>query len=264
MERIFSVDGLTGGYGQEPVINKVSFHVDQGDFLGIIGPNGSGKSTLIRFMGKLLPYTEGSVRFKGREVSRIPQKEFCRTCAFVPQNTGINFTFSAEEIVLMGRIPHLARMQHEAKKDRDIAYEAMELTETFHLKGKDITELSAGERQRVLIARALAQEPEVLFLDEPTSHLDIGHQVKVMDMLRRRNREKRIAVVMIIHDLNLAAEYCRRLILLKSGRVYKEGDPVEVLSYQHIEKVYETVVVVHENPMNGKPYVILVPEEEQR
>ncbi|TBR18866.1 ABC transporter ATP-binding protein, partial [bacterium] len=188
------------------------------------------------------------------------QKEFSQKTAFVPQDTAINFSFTVFEIVLMGRIPHLKRMQPETKKDLSIAEGALTVTDVLHLKDKMINEISAGERQRVIIARALTQEPVLLFLDEPTSHLDISHQVQILDLLRKLNRDKMLTVVMVLHDLNLAGEYCNRIIMFDEGRIFKDGSPREVLSYQNIEKVYKTVVVVNSNPITNKPYVFLVPQ----
>ncbi len=258
------VRSLFGGYGSADVLHGVSVGVEEGGFLGVIGPNGSGKSTLLRFMARLLPYRHGGVYLGEREVVGIPAKEFCRKVAFVPQDTSVAFPFSVWEMVSMGRIPHQTRLQSMSPRDRSLIREAMALTDTLALKDKDVNALSAGERQRVIIARALAQEPSLLLLDEPTSHLDIGHQIKIMDMLRGLNRSRKLTVVMIVHDLNLAAEYCTRVVLLHEGKVYAEGDPVEVLTYQNIEKAYNTVVVVHDNPMNGKPYVVPVPEDDRR
>jgi iron complex transport system ATP-binding protein len=158
----------------------------------------------------------------------------------------------------MGRIPHLKRLQFETQRDLKIAQDALAMTDTPHLKEKMINELSSGERQRVIIAKALAQEPSLLFLDEPTSHLDIGHQIQILDLLKKLNRQNNLTIVMVLHDLNLASEYCSRIVLLNEGRIFKQGSPAEVLTYQNIEAVYRTVVVVNNNPLNSKPYVVLV------
>ncbi|MFH1697863.1 MAG: ABC transporter ATP-binding protein, partial [Candidatus Omnitrophota bacterium] len=203
----------------------------------------------------------GNIRLFGKDITSLELKEFCRQVAFVSQDALSNFSFSVFEIVLMGRIPHLKRLQPETKKDLRIAELALTMTDTLHLKDKMINELSSGERQRVLIARALAQEPVLIFLDEPTAHLDIGHQVQILDLLRKLNRNENLTIVMVLHDLNLAGEYCNRLVLLDDGRVFKEGVTEQVLTYQNIEKVYKTLVVVNKNPINSKPYVLLVSGE---
>jgi len=258
MASLLSVTGVCGGYRKETVIKDISLEINKGDFLGIIGPNGSGKTTLLRLMSRVLAAQKGDIFLEGRDIARMDLKQFCQKAAFVPQDTLINFSFSVREIVLMGRIPHLKRMQWETKRDLGIAQAALAMTDTLHLQEKMIDELSSGERQRIIIAKALAQEPSLLFLDEPTSHLDIGHQIQILDLLKKLNRQKGLTIVMVLHDLNLAGEYCNRIALLNQGRIFKQGSPAEVLTYQNIEAVYRTVVVVKDNPLSSKPYVILV------
>lgn len=258
MDSLITVNNLSGGYGDTLVIKDISLEVKRGESLAIIGPNGSGKSTLLKLMTRALSPEKGLITLEGKNIEGMRLKEFCRKVAFVPQDTMINFSFSVEEIVLMGRIPYLRRMQFESKRDISIAHTALNMTDTFYIKDKDIRELSAGERQRAIIAKALAQEPMLLFLDEPTSHLDIGHQVQILDLLTKMNREKALTVVTVMHDLNLASEYCSRIILLDQGRIFKEGLPDEVLSYQNIEEVYKTPVIVKNNPVTSRPHVFLV------
>jgi len=254
-------DNLCGGYGKELVIKDVSFEIKKGDFLGIIGPNGSGKSTLLRLLSCVLIPRKGKILLERNDITRMSLKEFCRKVAFVPQDTLINFSFTVWEITLMGRIPHLKRLQLETQRDFLIAEESLSQTDALYLKNKEINELSAGERQRVIIAKALAQEPTLLFLDEPTSHLDIGHQIQILNLLKRLNLKNNLTIVMVLHDLNLASEYCNRIILLNEGKIFKEGAPEEVLTYQNIENVYKTIVLVNKNPISSKPYVILVSGE---
>ncbi len=261
MDTIFKINHISAGYHREKIIKDISLEIKKGEFVGIIGPNGSGKTTLLRSMSKVLPLLEGDITLEGRDICGISLKEFCQRVAFVSQDMAINFPFSALEIVLMGRIPHLKRLQAETKKDVVIAENALVMTDSLYLKEKSIDEMSSGERQRVIIAKALAQEPVLLFLDEPTSHLDIGHQIQILDLLKRLNRKNNLTIVMVIHDLNLAGEYCNRIALLNEGGVFKEGAPSEVLTYQNIEAVYKTVVVVNNNPISSKPYVVLVSKE---
>ena len=262
MATLLKINHLYGGYHKEAIIRDVSLEIKEGDFLGIIGPNGSGKTTLLRLLSRVLPPQRGDIFLFEKNIILMDLKEFCQKVAFVPQDTLINFPFSVLEIVLLGRIPHLKRLQFETKKDFAIVKEAMLITDTLGLEEKRIDELSSGERQRVIIARALAQQPVLLFLDEPTSHLDIGHQIQILDLLRKLNHKNNLTIVMVLHDLNLAAEYCSRIVLLDKGRVSQEGRPEEVLTYQNIETVYRTVVVVNENPINRKPYVILVSRQD--
>ncbi len=261
METLFKIENLSGGYNKEDIIKGISLEIGRGDFLGIIGPNGSGKTTLLRLASRVLSPRSGEIFFKGEDIFQMGLKEFCRRVAFVSQDIASNFSFTAREVVLMGRIPHLNRLQFETNRDMEIAKNTLSLTDTLHLKEKNIDELSAGERQRVIIAKALAQEPVLLFLDEPTSHLDIGHQIQILDLLKKLNREKNLTIVMVLHDLNLASAYCNRISLLNNGTVFKEGSPEEVLTYQNIEEVYKTIVLVNDNPITRKPNVILVPGE---
>ncbi|HTY45024.1 MAG TPA: ABC transporter ATP-binding protein [Patescibacteria group bacterium] len=259
MGPLLQIKNLSGGYYQEEVIKGISLDIHQGDCMGIIGPNGSGKTTLLRFATRVLVPARGRVLLGDRDIFRMEVKEFCRRVAFVGQDILSSFSFTVIEIVLMGRIPHLKRMQFETKRDIEIAEQALSLTDTLALRDKRIDELSAGERQRVIIARALAQEPALLFLDEPTSHLDIGHQIQVLDLLKRLNRKNSLTIVMILHDLNLASAYCNRIALLDKGAIFKEGSPEEVLTYQNIEAVYKTIVLVNTNQLTKRPNVVLVP-----
>lgn len=261
MSFLLKINNLSGGYFKEDIIRDLSLNVKQGDFLTIIGPNGSGKTTLLRLATRVLPLRKGEIFYRDENILRMNLKEFCRRVAFVSQDISTNFSFTVMELVLMGRIPHLKRLQYETKRDIEIADEKLGLTDTLNLKDKRIDELSAGERQRVIIARALAQEPELLFLDEPTAHLDIGHQVQALDLLKKLNRENGLTIVMIMHDLNLASAYSNRIALLDKGSIYKEGTPEEVLTYQNIEAVYKTIVLVNNNSVTGKPNVVLIPGE---
>lgn len=258
MDTALKVAGLCGGYDKSDVIKDVTFEARKGEFLGIIGPNGSGKSTLLRLITRELPVSRGSVSLDGADIASISPKAFARRVAFVPQETAINFAFSVSEIVLMGRIPHLGRLQPEGVHDRAIADNALSITDTLDIRDKEIDSLSTGERQRVIIAKALAQEPSLLVLDEPTSHLDIGHQIMILDLLKRLNADRQLTIIMVVHDLNLAAEYCDRLILIDHGSIFKQGRPDEVLTYENIESVYKTVVVVNRNPISSKPQIVLV------
>lgn len=261
MEGLLTINNLSAGYYREDIIKGISLDINKGDFIGIIGPNGSGKTTLLRLATRLLHPRTGEIYFKAKNILQMDLKEFCRKVAFVSQDVSTSFSFTVMELVLMGRIPHLKRLQYETKKDIEIASEKLSLTDTLSLKDKRIDELSAGERQRVVIARALAQEPELLFLDEPTSHLDIGHQVQALDLLKKLNRRNDLTIVMILHDLNLASAYSNRIVLMDKGIIFKEGRPEEVLTYKNIETVYKTLVLVNDNSVTGKPNVVLVPGE---
>ena len=262
MGYILRVNELVSGYENKEVLKGISFSVAEGSFLGIIGPNGSGKTTLFRSITRVLKPYEGEIFYKGKSLNRIPRRELAREVAVLPQMLGIPFPCSVEEFVFMGRFPYLGRLERTKRVDSEIVEKAMVSADILSLRERRVSDLCGGERQRVILAQALAQEPELLLLDEPTAHMDIGHQIEILDLLRKLNREKKITVIMVSHDLNLAGEYCERLILLKEGKIYQKGSPAEVLSYVHIEAVYETVVLVEKNPLSGKPYIILVSGEE--
>ena len=261
MSALLKINNLSAGYFKEDIIRGISLNVNQGDFMGIIGPNGSGKTTLLRLSSRVLHPRRGRIYFNEQDIFCMDLKEFCRKVAFVSQDISTSLAFSVMELVLMGRIPHLKRLQFETKKDIEIAERALSLTDSLNLKEKMIDELSAGERQRALVARSLAQEPVLLLLDEPTSHLDIGHQIQVMDLLKKLNLKANLTIVIVLHDLNLASAYCNRICLLDNGSIFKEGSPREVLTYENIEAVYKTIVLVNDNPVTGRPNVILVPGE---
>jgi iron complex transport system ATP-binding protein len=212
----------------------------------------------------MLKPEKGEVLLKGRSIWGMGFRELAQTIAVVSQGVSTE-GIDAGEFVLLSRIPHYRRFQFlETKRDEEIADNAMALTDTLRFKDRPMSEISGGERQLVLVARALAQEPKLMLLDEPTSYLDITHQVQIMDLLKRLGRQLRLTVIAVLHDLNLASEYCDRIAILSDGAVYKEGAPQDVLDYRTIEDVYKTVVVVEKNPVSSRPYVLLISEEERR
>lgn len=261
---ILRIKDLSCGYDAREVIKDISFFVKEGDFLGIIGPNGAGKTTLFRVITRILKPWKGNILYKDKDISRMSHRDFALEVAVIPQILEIPFAFSVEEFVFMGRFPHVGRFETLSEKDYEILKEVLNLTDTFFLRERKISELSGGERQRAILAQGFAQEPHLLLLDEPTSHLDIAHQVQILDLVKRLNKERNLTVIIVLHDLNLASSYCDRLILLNEGTIFREGSPQDVLTYQNIEEVYKTVVVVKKNPISLKPYILLVPEEEQK
>jgi iron complex transport system ATP-binding protein len=248
-------------YGDQWVIEDLSFHVNGGEFWGIIGPNGAGKTTLLKLLYRFIEPQRGTVFIDEDELSRMRRSDIARKIAVVPQDTQVVFPFRGLEVVLMGRSPHLGRLQFEGRKDVEIAEKSMELTDTLQFAPRAINELSGGERQRILIARSLAQEAEIMLLDEPTSNLDISHQVEFYDLVSRLNREKKLTILTVSHDINLASEYCRKIILLKGGRIFKMGSPKEVVAEEHIRRVYGSRVLVDENPLTGSPRLTLLPKD---
>jgi iron complex transport system ATP-binding protein len=254
------VEKVNFSYGRRPIIEDVSFKVKAGEMLGIIGPNGSGKTTLLKIITRLLVPDQGSILIDGIDIATWPPRTLARTMAVVPQETQISFEFSVRDIVEMGRSPYLRRFQAMSKQDREIVAAAMEATNVLSLAERSMTELSGGERQRVIVARALAQEPQVLLLDEPTASLDINHEVEIFQLLRRLTNREGLITIVVLHDLDLAAEYCDQLLLLAQGKVIVGGSPEEVLQDEILARVYGVDVVVYPNPLTGKPQVqVLVP-----
>ncbi len=223
------VRGLDLAYGGRPVLHRVELTVEEGGFQVLIGPNGSGKTSLLKAIAGLLP-ARGAIEILGRPLGGYGRRELARLLAVVPQQPVVDFPFTVAETVLLGRSPHLGLLAGEGERDQRLAREAMAFTETTHLAGRRLDELSGGERQRVIIARAICQEPRLILLDEPTAALDPAHQVRIMDLLERLRRERGMTVVMVSHDLNLAAMYGEQLALLHDGRIVARGTPEEVLT----------------------------------
>lgn len=244
------------GYDGREVLHGVDVALWAGEFLGVIGPNGSGKSTLIKALTGILPLNHGEVRVAGRSLRDYKPREQARVMAVVPQLSVPAFAFTVREMVEMGRHPYQRGFGSLGPEDRKAVDEAIELTDVAHLQGRAIDRLSSGELQRVTIARALAQRPRILLLDEPTAHLDISHQMDIFELLVRLNREQGVAVLCISHDLNLAAEYCGRLLLFSVGRVYASGSATEVVTAENLCAVYGTLVRVEANPYSGQPLVL--------
>ena len=261
---MLEIKNLVCGYDNF-LLKDINFKVNSSELVGIIGPNGSGKTTLIRAITKLVKPKEGKIIYQGKDITELSFKELAKEIAVVSQDVHFPDMVKVKDFVLLGRIPHFKKFQLlETNRDLEIAEEVMKLTGVLESKDRFLKETSGGERQLVLITKALAQQPKLLLLDEPTAHLDITHKIKILDLIRRLNKKYGLTVLIVLHDLNLASQYCDRLILLKEGKIYKIGTPSEVLTYQIIEEVYQTVVVVKENPINLRPYVFLVSEEERR
>jgi iron complex transport system ATP-binding protein len=251
------VQRLGLAYGHNVVVRDMTFQVMPGELVGLIGPNGSGKSTIIKALSRVIPPYSGEIFLDGKNLNRIPREDLARLLGVVPQMPLLPSAFTAFEIVLMGRNPHLRLLQYESARDLAITWEAMKKTATHSLAERRIGELSGGEIQRIVIARVLAQEPKSILLDEPTANLDISHQVAILDLVKRLCLENNLAVMAALHDLNLASQYCDRLILINNGRIHAQGTPREVINSQNIKEVYGAEGCVYTHPVNGLPSVLL-------
>jgi iron complex transport system ATP-binding protein len=255
---ILEVKDLSAGYGNGPVIQDVSFSVESGEFVTVLGRNGSGKSTLIKALQKLVRDVRGEVRIEGTNIAGWGRRRMARGIAYVPQIYDPVFDFRVAEIILMGRYIHQGRLGGPAASDSEALEEVLQRTQTSHLKDKLMAHLSGGERQRVFIARALAQDTPLLFLDEPSSHLDISYQVEIYEILRSLGREKGKTILAAEHNINLAALYSQRLIFLKEGRISGQGRPSELITKDNIKRIFDADVDIRENLRSGLPEISLV------
>ncbi|MBM4447447.1 MAG: heme ABC transporter ATP-binding protein [Chloroflexi bacterium] len=251
------------GYGKQTVLHDISFDAKPGAMLGIIGPNGSGKSTLIKGITRLIKPSSGQIFLDGTNIADMNQQDLARLVAVVPQNPALPEPFTALEVVLMGRTPHLGLLRYEGEKDLVIVQRAMEATQTLVFAERRVGELSGGERQRLTIARALAQEPKIILMDEPTANLDINYQIETLDLARQLCREQGLIVVVTLHDLNLASQYCDRLVMLSDGKIYCNGIPKVVINAQAIKEVYGAEVYVYPHPINALPATLIVSDKDR-
>jgi cobalamin transport system ATP-binding protein len=258
MNPAIRTDTLTFTYKDNPVLDGVSLSIEKGEMVGILGPNGSGKTTLLKIFSAVL-MGQGEVKLKGRNIETYGKRELSRLFAVVPQENQIHFPYTVAEIVLMGRASYHSPLALEGKRDLEVARASMELTDSLSFSDRYLHELSGGEKQRVIIARALAQEPEILLLDEPSAFLDLKHQVQVFELMRQLNREHSLTIVAALHDLNLAALFFPRLVMLRDGRVYRDGSPKEVLTEETIEEVYGIRVRVEPDPSGERPQLFICP-----
>lgn len=253
---LLEANGLTVAYGERLALDGVSLSVRRGELLGMIGPNGAGKSTFIKAVTRVVRARAGSVLLDGVDASTLSRRELGRLAAVVPQTAALPDLFSALEVVMMGRTPHLGLLQSESEADLLAAKHAMEATGCWQLAYRRLGELSGGERQAVLLARALAQEAPLLLLDEPTAHLDIGHQAAALALVRLLCARGSHGALAVVHDLTLASQFCDRLVVLQAGRIVAEGAPAEVLSAERVRQVYETEADVFAHPLTGRPVVV--------
>jgi iron complex transport system ATP-binding protein len=256
---VIRVEALELAYGDRVVLTGLNFQVASGEFVGILGPNGSGKSTLLHALAGLVHPRSGSIAVTDKPLEALSSRLRAQTLAVVPQATEVRFPFSCLEIVLMGRYPHRRRLGTLTEDDLIWALQSMRHTTTEHLKERSVTEVSGGECQRVVIARALAQDPRLLLLDEATSSLDVRKRLEIFEILQELNRSRGLTVLCAMHDLNLAALYCRRLMFIKDGRIIEDGPTEAVFTSEILATVYDTVMEVRRHPAHHRPYAVMLP-----
>jgi iron complex transport system ATP-binding protein len=245
-------------YDKRCVLERISLSIDKGEMVAILGPNGSGKTTLLKILSAVL-IGKGEVNLNQKDIRTYKRRELSRLFAVVSQESSVSFPFTVAEVVLMGRASFHSPLAFEDKNDLDVARKSMELTDTLAFSDRYLHELSGGEKQRVMIARALAQEPEILLLDEPSAFLDLKHQVHILDLMRQLNREQGLTIVAAFHDLNLAALYFNRLVMLRDGKIYRDGSPENIITEETIYEVYGIRVRVQQDSSAERPQVFIRP-----
>jgi len=261
MKSAFVVENLSYTFGAQAVLKDLSFSVPQSEMFIIIGPNGAGKTTLIKLMVGILKIRTGQIEILQAPIGNYSQKRLARALAYVPQGLPVGFPFTVAETVLLGRTPHQKVLGLASQNDLDIAQQAMMFTEVTHLARRKLDQLSGGEQQRVLIARALCQQPQVILLDEPTASLDLSHQIRIMDLMEKLKTEKGLTVIIVSHDVNLAAMYGDQLLLLKTGEIVCLGSPDTVLNFKTLEETYGCKLLVDKSPLGNLPRITLVPHK---
>jgi iron complex transport system ATP-binding protein len=258
---MLNVQQVSGGYSSETVLKDISFNVEKGELFGILGPNGSGKTTLLKMLSGILPIQAGEIVINGKPLHEYKAKQLAKIIAVLSQHSSQSFSYTVKETVSLGRYAHQKGLfQTWSTTDEEVVQKVMEQIGVSRFQNKNIQELSGGEKQRVFLAQALAQEPEILLLDEPTNHLDLSYQKELLDFLKQWTSEKRLTVISIFHDLNLAGLYCDRLLLLENGRINIDQIPNEVLREERIRDVYHTDIQKHPHPKIAAPQMVLLPK----
>jgi iron complex transport system ATP-binding protein len=253
-EAILKVERVSFSYKDLPVLKDISFEIKRGEFFGIAGPNGSGKTTLLKIMDGILKTEEGTVYYEKEVIHKLSRKEIARRISYVPQEHELPFSFTVEETVLMGRYPRLGILGIEGKRDHEIVRRAMEKCKVFHLRERLVTEISGGEKQRVVIARALAQEADVMLLDEPTAHLDLSSAIEIMALLKSLQEKERKTIVIASHDINLLSNFADRIMLIVGGRIISIDVPSGIFTEDVLKKVYGDLLTVVK--VGNTPFIV--------
>lgn len=256
MEYVLKVENLSAGYEQKVVVDHVNLTIPTGKISVIMGANGCGKSTLLKAMTRIISPQSGKVTLNGESIHKMNPKKLARVCGMLPQTPVVPEGVTVSDLVMRGRYPHQKFLHKQTKEDLKAVTEAMEIMNIIELADRSIYELSGGQRQRVWIATALAQETEILFLDEPTTFLDMNYQVEILDLMTELNRQKQITIVMVLHDINMAARYAHYLYAMKDGKIWAEGSPKEIISREMIFNVFSMDSCIIQDPVAGTPYVI--------
>lgn len=243
-------------YGTTPVLRDVNLSASDGEFIAVIGPNGAGKSTLIKIIDRVINPDQGNLLLDGKPLFDMTRKELARTIAYLPQESSFTFSFTVTEVVLMGRFPYQKGVRTYTAEDIKVVREMMKLMEIDQFAQRFFRELSGGEKQRVLIASALAQNPRIILLDEPTSALDLHHQIAIYQILKKLKEEKGLTVFVVTHDINLAAQFCDRVILMGGGKIIKDGPPEQVLQFQLLQETFGVKVYIDINPFTKSVYIL--------
>lgn len=250
-------ESISRFYGKKEVLKNIELSVKKGESLGIIGPNGSGKTSLLELLSKVAKPERGKIYYENRELSDYSNKELAQSLAVLQQDSLPLLDFSVRQVVKMGRYPYQNWLGEEDKNIEAFIDEILEKMSLTSLENRELNQLSGGERQRVALAKVMAQEPSLVMLDEPTTYLDIGHQIQLMDQIKNWQKESGLTVISVLHDLNLAALYCERLVLMKDGQIIKVGAAEEIIEKEIIEEVYGTRPIIISHPSAKVPQVIL-------
>lgn len=259
MKAAIHVKNLAHAFGRQPVLDDLSFSISAEQFFIVIGPNGSGKTTLLKLLAGLLQRQSGCIDVLDRSIDTYSPRRLARHVGYVPQAVSVEFPFKVFQVVLMGRAPHLGFLGLESEQDVALARQAMDYTDVGHLADRRLDQISGGEQQRVFIARAICQQPAIILMDEPTAALDMAHQVRVMDLMEKLKTDEKVTVIMVSHDLNLAAMYADQVLLMNKGRMACLGPPHDVLEFSRLEEVYGCPLLVDQSPLGDYPRVHLVP-----
>jgi len=252
---VLELRNINFNYGTRKILNNLNFSVSTDEFVAIIGPNGAGKSTLLKIIDGLLP-VHGQVLLENKLLSTYNRKQLARLIAYLPQETEFTFAYTVDEVVRMGRYPHVKGIGYYSPADEHIIDRVMSLMEVQDFRDRNFNELSGGERQRVLIASALAQEPKILLLDEPTTALDLHHQIAIYQILKTQQNSENLTVILVTHDINLAAQYCDRMVLLFQGDILSDGKPGEVLKFKVLQNTFGVKVYIDINPITNSIYIL--------